>query len=245
MYEFINILKDNKFEKSVDPEMDKELSKMLSTADFEKKLSIPIKENSFFVEFNGYHKVEELDSFLAEKFLFFKKRAAERELYKEKIIVDDLVREINKVRRELEDLQIHDPKKIYKNFSELKERKIFYTDQLLRFLRNIKSESIALNGIKAGQKTFFTQKQTVVLFSTMHRMGYIGKEMPKTELAKILKELTGFSSDQIRHDLSNIEKESKSLDAHYFAESDYTIVIRELKKILNEISKEKKQKFSL
>ena len=96
---------------------------------------------------------------------------------------------------------------------------------------------------KLENLTSFTQNQVVIFFHYLRELGYIGKEMPKNLYAQNISELTGFASEKIRQNLSHISKKSDSIESGTFQEVDYSVVKRSLKKVIEAIEIDSKEKF--
>jgi hypothetical protein len=192
------------------------------------------------IELNGYSNPAELDKYLSECFNKFKSTSVMSDLEKNKILQNEIVQRVFSIRTELEQLKLGSINPRYKNYIPLINIKIEYCDKIILFLSNIKTETLKLSGKKKSNSSL-TQKQIVILFHHLHKLGYVGKGLNTDDLAIILSEMTGFSSTKLRQDLSHVKKESNSIDSEEFKDSDYTIIKRSLKRLIESIDKDQKE----
>ncbi|MBW1613222.1 MAG: hypothetical protein JRJ57_04465 [Deltaproteobacteria bacterium] len=233
----VNTLKDNNYEKKVDEEFDKRVSDMLQT-DIDVDGSIEYSGNPFYVEINGHSAPDEFENFLLAQLNQFKSIAAEKKLDENKLLQAELSKQLFSIRTNLTQVKKHSVGLKYKNFYPLIDKKIDYCERALAFLSNLKTEILKLRKTESGKFTGLTQKQIVVLFFHLQKLGYVGKGIDKDDYAKLISEMTGFSFKQIRMGLSHIEKNSTSLDKYKFSETDYTVTKKEVRKVLSAIDKE-------
>lgn len=232
--EIVNILKDNRIVDKVNEEFDGLISSKLNEE--EGDFTLEYSENPLYIELNGISDPSELGKHLNGKLTKFKQSAANTRLDKNKILQNELIQSIFSVRTELTQLLLEDHANKFRNFKSLITLKISYCDKILLFISNIKNEVSKLIRKGKGDYTNLKQKQIVILFSHMHKLGFIGKGMDKGELADLVAEMTDFSSNRIRQDLSNI----LDIDTLDFLQSDYSEVIKALNKIKSSVETESK-----
>ena len=83
-----------------------------------------------------------------------------------------------------------------------------------------------------GKFTSLTQNQIVILFHYLRMHKCIGEETPNNLYAEYISELTGFSAEKIRQNLSHISSHENS----EFLKTDYYAVKRVLDKVICSIS---------
>ncbi len=216
---------------------------MLREADLEEEVSMEYSGDPYYIELNGFSEPKELDHFLHKNLEQFKRIAADTNMDKNKLLQDDISKRLFSVKSDIVEIMAIGKRIESSNYSALFQIKIDYCDKALLFLSNLKTEIFKLTKSNSGRYTNLTEKQIVIFFYHMQNLGYIGKGIDKNDFAKLLSELTDYSFTQIRKDLSHIKKESQSLDSLEFKETDYTIINREIKKVLKAINKDAKDKF--
>jgi hypothetical protein len=242
LFEIVNILNDNNYIENVDEEFDKKVSDMLNTVSLDEEISVKHDGNPFYVELNGYSDPNDLDIYLERCFNQFKKVAVEIKLNKNKLLQDAISQRIISIREELLKLKNNTKCKRYRNYLSLFEIKIKYCDKILGFLSNIKIETLKLSGKKIGDNTALTQKRVSILFYYLQKIGYAGKNMETDDFTKLVAEITGYSSEQIRQDFSHIKKIS-SEDYYGFQLVDFEKVISYLRVMINNMEEDSKIKF--
>lgn len=244
VFSIVNILADNSFVENVDEEFSDRLTQLLKKIDIDEEFSLKLSEETFYVIINGYRSYDDLDKFLGNCFSEFKEIAIKTNLLKNKLFQSEISRQIFLIRSDLQKLLDSSKAKRYSNLTLLVHVKIVYCDKLLDFISNIKTEVFKLKEKKSGTYTELTQKQIVILFHHLHDLGYVGKGMQNDELAGLISQITAFSADKIRQDLSLVKKDSRSVESYEFKDTDYDAIVRAIKKLLKRIETEQKEKFS-
>jgi hypothetical protein len=238
----INILKDNNYVKKVDEEFNLKVSDMLLTDSLEKEIPMKDDGNPFFIELNGFRNTSDLDNYLLESLAKFKSIAIGSGLFKNKVLQNELTQRVFTVRTELGELKLVNIKSRFSNYIPLIDLKINYCDKTLDFISNIKNETSRLGGKKIGDHTELTQKQVAILFHYLKELGYAGKRMDNDDFTQLVAEITDYSSEQIRQDFSRIKKISK-IDRFGFQETDFDLVKKSLRRMIQKLDEESKIKF--
>ncbi len=243
IFTLVNILNNNNLIKKVDEEFDAKFSELLEKAEIDEEVSMECSKDTFYAELDGFRNTPDLEKYLESLFLEFKRTAVDTNLVKNKLIQNEISSKIFQVREDLHKLILDTNNERFSNLESLVNIKITYCDKVLDFISNIKNEISRLSGKKSGLHTDLTQKQIVILFHHLHELGYVGKGITNDELAGLISQLTSFSADKIRQDLSLVKKESTGVDSEEFKETDYTILRRYIKRLIESIEKEQKGKF--
>lgn len=243
IFTFVNILNNNNLIKKVDEEIDAKLNKLQEEAGIDDEFSLDCPKDPFYVELNGCWKTIDIEKYLEGCFLEFKGTAVGIKLEKNKLIQKEISSKILKISEDLHNLILDPKNNRYSNLEPLINVKISYCNKVLDFILNIKNEISRLSGKKSGVHTNLTQKQIVILFHHLNELGFVGKGMKNDELAGLISQLTSYSNDKIRQDLSLVKIDSNGVDSEEFKETDYTILRRSLKRLIESIEKEQKGKF--
>lgn len=209
-------------------------------------------------ELNHYSKIGLFEDFLNGEFQKFKFAIANSFNGIDKSELKEVIIQIKNSRNELELLlRINSANKNI-NIGSLVTTKLDFCNEATRFLDY--STFIFSNRTETKQNTeevkppkpkkqldnltSLTQNQAVILFHYLRQLGYVGKEMPNNLYAQHISELTGFSGEKIRQNLSHIGKESQSLESVLFTEADYSIARRAMEKLITTIKTDSEEKFS-
>ena len=198
---------------------------------------------------NGFKEPQELDNKLDDLVLKFKETFAENNLWKDNSYSKNIVQSIKKSKTELEDVILFTRNKISWQIHNLLKAKIEYCTEVINFIRN--PPIIINNGdskpkassrkIPALEKqTILTQNQIVILFHYLRELKLIGIGLTNNVYAQHISELTGFSSEKIRQNLSHVNKDSNSVDSGRITDTDFNIAKRELRKMVDKIETDTK-----
>jgi hypothetical protein len=234
----VNILNDNNYIEKVDEEFDKQVSDLLDTESLDEEISVKHIGNPFYVELNGYSDPSDLNNYLLDSFSNFKRTAADSRLDKNKVLQNEITQRIFSARTDLEQIKSVSRKNKFKNHIELIDLKIDFCDRILGFLSNIKNEVFKLLRKESGTYTDLTQKEIVILFHHMRKLGYVGKGLENDDFAEPIAEITDLSSNRIRQDLSIIQ----DLYSKDFLSTDYIRIQAALKKLRDSMDENRKEK---
>lgn len=209
------------------------------------------------IELNHYSRIGLFEDFLDVEFQKFKFAIANSFNGIDKSELKEVINQIKNSRNELELLlRISSANKI--NIGSLVSTKLDFCNEATRFLdystfifsnrtepkQNTEEVKPPKQKKQLDNLTSLTQNQAVILFHYLRQLGYVGKEMPNNLYAQHISELTGFSGEKIRQNLSHIGKESQSLESVLFTEADYSIARRAMEKLITTIKTDSEEKFS-
>lgn len=196
---------------------------------------------------NGYWKPAFLDEYLESMFEEFKIAFTKNNCWNDIDIKRALTKQIKKSKAELEEILISSSEKIGRTINFLLKVKIEYCVEAIRFINNpliLISNQVEQKQAKLKKPidnlTCLTQNQVVILFHYLRKQELVGRGMPDKMYAQYISELTGFSNEPIRKDLSNI----KNVDSIEFIEANYSAVRRVLDLVTNKIKTESEERFS-
>lgn len=223
------------------------------------------RSTAISIELNRFHKIDGLEIFLESEFEKFKTHIASNFNGILKGQLKEIINNINLSRNTLEYLLQSNSRNKWSLLDKLISVKIECCSEAIRFLdystlifnnqTEVKSQQPILHlepqtlskPLKPKKQfehlTNLTKNQVVILSHYLKELGYFGKEMPKSMYAQYISELTGFTSEKIRQSLSHISKESDSIESGTFQEVDYSFVKRSLKKVIDAIEIDSKEKF--
>lgn len=239
----VNILNDNDITEKANEEYDKKVSDLLDSDCHDEEISVKHDGNPYYVELNGFCDTYDLDNYLLESLINFKKTAIGSGLVKNKVLQNELTRRVFAVRTELEQLKHVNNISRFSNYIPLIDIKISFCDKTLEFISNIKSETSRSGGKKIGAHTELTQKQVAIFFHYMKELGYAGKRMDSDDFTKLVAEISDYSSEQIRQDFSRIKKVSQ-IERFGFHETDFDLVKKYLRRMIQKLEEESKNKFA-
>ncbi len=207
-----------------------------------------IKSDIFTIfQLNGFPKPSALEDYLSENFELFKKAFTINNYHNSKPVKDDIINQIRLIRDKLEILLDYTVRIHNHLLNSLIKAKIQICADALRFinLASIPASSQPVQINVRTRKNFenltnLTQDQVIILSHYLKESGCLGKSMPKNLFAAQISELSGFSSEKIRQDLSHIANP----ESYEFSESDYVIVRRFLKEMMEKIEQDCQKMFS-
>lgn len=206
-------------------------------------------ESDIFTIFqlNDFSKPSALEDFLSEKFELFKKAFTINDYQNNKPVKDDIINQIRLIRNKLEILLDYTVRIHNHLLNSLIKAKTQICADALRFINLVtipaSSQPVQIN-VRTRKNfenlTKLTQDQVIILSHYLKEMGCLGKSMTNKLFAAQISELSGFSSEKIRQDLSHIANP----DRYEFSESDYVIVRRYLKEMTEKIEQDCQKMFS-
>jgi hypothetical protein len=201
-------------------------------------------------ELNGFHKPNHLENFLESEFEKFRIFIVNNFKGIEKNILKEIVEKTKNSRNELGFLLNANLRSQFLGYKSLTSVKIEFCAETIRFINNpifITNSQVYKKKDKPKKSfenlTCLTQNPIVILFHYLREFGFIGKGMPKNLYADYISALTGFASEKIRQDLSNIDKKSNSSDSVDFLESEFSVIRRGLEKVIATIKKDSEERF--
>lgn len=215
-----------------------------------------IEQNIFTIfQLNGFNKPSDLEDFLFKNFELFKDAFTSNNYKNNKTVKDEIVSQIRLIRNKLEMLLDYTVRIHNHSLNSLIKAKIDICAETLRFINysiipvsskdeiQASSQPVSIN--LRTRKNFenltdLTQNQVIILSYYLKKLGCLGKSMPKNLFATQIAELSGYSNEKIRQDLSHIANP----ESYEFSESDYLTVRRIVKKILEEVEQDCQKIFS-
>ncbi len=202
----------------------------------------------FLYELNDNQNPTEFENTLFANFEKFKKDFYHNNYFNEHNIKNEITNQIRLTKNQLEKILFKissfetEPYNILMGaFKMLIKVKIEFCAETLRFinfplaiLQPSKDEKSAKPKKPSGELTDLTQNQVIILSFYLKELGCLGKSMPKNLFAAQISELSGFSTEKIRQDLSHIANP----ESYEFSESDYVVVRRFLKDIIERIEQD-------
>lgn len=196
---------------------------------------------------NGFDKPSDLEDNLLINFESFKEAFTINNYQNDKNVKNEIVNQIRSIRTKLEILLDYTVRIHNHLLNSLIKAKIEICADALRFINLStipESSKPVQKNIRTRRNlthlTDLTQDQVTMLSHYMRKFGCFGKSMSNNLYASYVSELSGFSSEQIRKDLSYVT----NLESYEFSESDYIAVRRIVKKIVEEIEQDCKKIYS-
>lgn len=233
-----DILEDNRRENVVDSPREVD-----NLEDIEEDFDVNAPDALMYYELNGFSDFDELKDYLNEVLSEFKIAFIADGFAKDKVLKNEIVHQITAIKVELSELKefrlIKDPA-----LNALLRIKTQFCDEVISFINNQEIRVITKRQISQDNPNRLKQKEVVILFHHLRDTGLIGKNIPNNVYAQYISDITGYESQKIRQDLSNIKNDSQSTDSQRFQKTDYDGLKRHLEqKVIKSILTDLKEKF--
>ncbi len=247
--EFLDILKDNKYVAKplqVDDHMDNadEIKAEIEEKWNDALESGVLPDSSIYFELNGCHDPEAYSEFLEKKLNCFKLAFNLTGLSDDENLHSEVKNQLSKIRLEIVNMQ-QDAKSLNNSaLDELFAIKISFSKELNNFLQDHTISKKSIKRKKSNATSILTSNQIAILFYHLKETGVIWKEIPKTVYSKIISELTGYESEQIRQNLTALEPDRETFYNKDIKEKDFEKVTNFLEgEILGAIDSKNTEKF--
>lgn len=215
-----------------------------SQKDIEGDFDVNASDSPLYYELNGYSDFDDLEDYLNENLSEFKIAYIADGYAKDKNLRNEIVHQVTIIKNELSELK--ETNQFHKNFAlnALFRTKANFCDEVISFMNNQDSRLIPKRQIDHDNPNRLKQKEVVILFYHLRELGLLGKNIPNNVYAQCISDITGYESEKIRQDLSNIKKDSKSTDSERFQKTDYDGIKRHLEqRLIKSIITDLKEKF--
>ena len=198
-----------------------------------------------YYELHGCSSYEELEDFLTKYFREFKISFIANNFDTNETLKQEYISQVNEFREELSNTTLFHAMLLKDmSFVSLVKTKIRFCEYTVDFIEKQGQKKKTHKATNYNNLNQLKQKEVVILFHHLRELGLIAKGIPNNVYNQYISDLTGYAAEKIRQDLSNVSKESTSVDSNRFQESDYEGVIRVIKrKLLHKIEAEYKDKY--
>ena len=195
-------------------------------------------------ELNGFKIYDDLEDFLNQHMREFKIDFIANGFSKNKVLKTEIIQQVNTAKTDL--LELKQTTSMFKDaaFNALIRLKTNICDEVISFITNQENKIKSHGQRDNNHPNRLKQKEVVILFYHLRKLGLIDENIPNNVYAQYISDITGYESEKIRQDLSNILDESTSTDKLRFQQNDYEGIKRKLEqKIIKAIVADLEIKF--
>lgn len=203
-------------------------------------------DSPYYYELHDCNSYEELEDFLTKYFREFKISFIANDFGANEVLKQEYISQVNEFKEELSNTTLFHAMLLKDMpFISLVKTKIRFCEDTIDFIEKQGQKKKSQKAKNFSNQNLLKQKEVVILFHHLRELGFIAKGIPNNVYSQYISDLTGYTAEKIRQDLSNVNKESTSVDSNRFQESDYEGLTRAIKRqLLPKIEAEYKDKFN-